>query len=94
MRLLITGDRGYVGPCVVRHLRSVWPEARITGLDAEYFADCLLTSKCREDERAHEQIRGDVRDASRQTLAGTDAVVHLAGISKRARHQRTRNPCL
>jgi nucleoside-diphosphate-sugar epimerase len=66
---------------VVRHLRATLPEARITGFDAGYFAGCLLAPPARPEECAHEQITGDVRDITAGMLAGTDAVVHLAGIS-------------
>ena len=33
-RILITGNMGYVGPVVTRHLRSVMPEAVLLGFDA------------------------------------------------------------
>ena len=30
MKILITGNMGYVGSVLVRHLRSVWPTPRVT----------------------------------------------------------------
>jgi nucleoside-diphosphate-sugar epimerase len=81
VKVLITGNQGYVGPCVVRHLRTTRPDAWIAGLDAGYFAPCRLTPQVLPEECAHEQFPGDVRDISARMLEGTDAVVHLAGIS-------------
>ena len=38
MKILVTGNMGYVGPIVVKQLRSSYPEAIILGLDIGYFA--------------------------------------------------------
>ncbi len=38
MRILITGNMGYVGPAVLKHLRSVWPSAYLAGYDAGFFS--------------------------------------------------------
>jgi nucleoside-diphosphate-sugar epimerase len=80
MKVLITGNLGYVGPVVVRHLRAAEPEARIIGLDAGYFADRLLAPGSRPDPGV-EQVFGDVRDVTETQLSGIGAIVHLAGIS-------------
>jgi len=44
MRILITGNMGYVGPVLVRHFRDRFPEDRLTGFDAGFFAHCLTTA--------------------------------------------------
>ncbi|MFO0752931.1 MAG: NAD-dependent epimerase/dehydratase family protein [Thermodesulfovibrionales bacterium] len=41
MKILITGNMGYVGPCVVERLRSSYPGAALIGLDTGFFASCL-----------------------------------------------------
>ena len=41
MKILITGNLGYVGPCVTRQLRARYPDAVLVGLDIGYFAHCL-----------------------------------------------------
>src|SRR5260221_10947706 len=41
MRILITGNMGYVGPVVVRHLRARFPDAELVGFDSGLFAHCL-----------------------------------------------------
>ena len=37
MKILITGNMGYVGPVVVRHLRARYPDAHLVGYDAGYY---------------------------------------------------------
>jgi len=84
MRILITGNMGYVGPVVVEHLRQTHPDATLVGYDAAWFAGCLMDPRSSPDRRLDRQLFGDVRDLSeigRDALAGVDAVVHLAGIS-------------
>lgn len=81
MRILITGNMGYVGPCLIRHLRRAIPNARLIGFDTGYFADSLLDSASLPDEVPDEQVKGDVREIPTGLLSGVDAVVHLAAIS-------------
>ncbi|MGA2153194.1 MAG: SDR family oxidoreductase [Bryobacteraceae bacterium] len=81
MNILVTGNLGYLGPCVIAHLRAAFPEARLTGLDAGYFADALLDPFSLPDQVPDEQIMGDVRDFDERRLNGITGVVHLAGIS-------------
>jgi nucleoside-diphosphate-sugar epimerase len=81
MRILITGNMGYVGPVVIRHLRSVMPSAYIVGYDSGFFAHCL-TAACEIPERLLDAQRfGDVRALTVSDLKGFDAVVHLAAVS-------------
>lgn len=81
LRLMITGNMGYVGPIVVRHLRRVFPAAVLVGLDSGLFAHCLTATASLPETLLDEQRFGDIRDVSAADLAGFDAVVHLAGIS-------------
>jgi nucleoside-diphosphate-sugar epimerase len=80
MRILITGNMGYVGPVLVRHLRSVMPRAYIAGLDSGFFAQCLTSHELPE-RLLDAQRFGDVRAISATDLDGFDAVVHLAAVS-------------
>jgi dTDP-D-glucose 4,6-dehydratase len=61
MRILITGNMGYVGPVLVRHLRTVLPQAELIGYDAAFFADCLTTSEGLPETLLDAQYFGDVR---------------------------------
>jgi nucleoside-diphosphate-sugar epimerase len=81
MRILITGNLGYVGSTLVRHLRSVAPRAEIIGYDAGFFAHCLTRAETLPETQLTRQHFGDVRELPPELLNGVDAIVHLAAIS-------------
>lgn len=81
MRILITGNMGYVGPSVVRRLRASRPDAHLQGLDTGYFASCLTTRDVLPELRLDLQHFADVRKFPAHLLEGLDAIVHLAAIS-------------
>jgi nucleoside-diphosphate-sugar epimerase len=81
MRILITGNMGYLGPVVVAHLRAAMPGATLIGYDTGFFADCLTTGDGLPEHLLDAQHFGDIRDLSPALLDGVDAVVHLAAIS-------------
>jgi nucleoside-diphosphate-sugar epimerase len=81
MRILITGNMGYIGPVVVRYLRARHPEAELVGFDSGYFAHNLTGGLLLPECRLNRQIFGDVRSLPPEELKGVDAVVHLAAIS-------------
>ena len=79
MRVLITGNLGYLGPVLAGHLRSTHPDWRIEGLDSFFFADCLPDEI--SEATLERQHFADVRDIGPDLLDGIDAVVLLAAIS-------------
>ncbi|MDH4079229.1 MAG: SDR family oxidoreductase [Nitrospira sp.] len=81
MKILITGNMGYVGPVVVRHLRHSHRDAELVGYDAGFFAHCLTGTSRLPESRADVQFFGDIRSVSDDVLRGVDAVVHLCAIS-------------
>lgn len=82
MRILITGNMGYVGPVVAAHLRRRFPDAALIGFDSGFFAHCLTVPDGLPEAAALDaQHFGDIRDLPAGLLAGVDAVVHLAAIS-------------
>ncbi len=81
MQILITGNMGYVGPVLVRHLRARYPDAVLIGYDSGLFAHCLTACDALPETLLDRQIFGDIRDIDAEMLAGCDAVVHLAAIS-------------
>jgi nucleoside-diphosphate-sugar epimerase len=81
MKILITGNMGYVGPVLTRHLRQVMPDAYLVGYDSAYFGHCLTGTAVVPELHLNEQIYGDVREFPERLLAGLDAVVELAAIS-------------
>jgi len=72
---------GYVGPVVIRHLRSVMPSAFIVGYDSGFFAHCLTATHEIPERLLDVQRFGDVRALTVSDLKGFDAVVHLAAVS-------------
>jgi nucleoside-diphosphate-sugar epimerase len=81
MRILVTGNMGYIGPIVVKKLRASYAEATIIGLDIGYFAHCLTTDNIFPECYADAQYFSDVRGISQNMLQGVDTIVHLAAIS-------------
>ncbi|MCC5937643.1 MAG: SDR family oxidoreductase [Lunatimonas sp.] len=81
MRVLITGNMGYIGPVLVRHLRNVFPQIEIIGYDIGYFADCLTGTGYFPEVLVDRQVFGDVRKFPAQLLDGVDTVINLAAIS-------------
>ena len=81
MRILITGNMGYIGPCVVQQLRTSYPDATLVGLDLGYFATCLTNTEVLPESRVDLQYFADMRRLPTDCLKNVDAVVHLAAIS-------------
>lgn len=81
MKILITGNLGYVGSELVKLIRKTYPDATIIGFDIGYFAS-QLTNKLRSPEiYIDQQIFGDVREFPEKILEGVDTLVQLAAIS-------------
>src|SRR3954449_8630154 len=75
MRVLVDGDRGYIGAVLVPLLLEAGHE--VQGLDAGWYDGCDFG----EQPRGYPSRTGDIRDVTPEQLAGFDAVVHLAAIS-------------
>jgi len=81
MKILVTGNMGYIGPCVVSHLRSRWSDAELIGVDMGFFASCLTNVQVLPECKVDVQYFADIRRISPHLLKNVDAVVHLAAIS-------------
>lgn len=81
MKILITGNMGYVGPVVCAHLRRRFPDAELVGFDAGFFSSCLTGTDVLPEYLLDQQVFGDVRDFDAAIAHGVDFVVHLAAIS-------------
>ena len=68
MNILITGNIGYVGPCVINQLRSSYPDARLVGFDIGYFGNCITTADVLPECKVDLQCFGDMRKFSHQIL--------------------------
>lgn len=81
MKILITGNMGYVGSVLVQHLRSSFPKAILIGYDQGFFAHCLTGSSRIPESYIDHQIYGDIRNITKTILSEVDIVIHLAAIS-------------
>lgn len=81
MRVLVTGNAGYIGPVLGQHLRSTLTGVELIGFDTGYFAHSLTGAEFLPELMYHQQIVGDLRDLDAKTLEGVDIVIHLAAIS-------------
>jgi nucleoside-diphosphate-sugar epimerase len=76
MKVLVAGDRGYIGAVLVPFLRAAALE--VDGLDAGLYEGCDLGPG---PEGIGERQPQDIRDADVGQLSGYDAVVCLAALS-------------
>lgn len=75
MRVLMTGDKGYIGSVMAPMFRSAGHS--VVGLDNYLFEGCTF-GECPAEIP---EKRMDLRDVQRADLEGFDAVVHLAALS-------------
>ena len=75
MRVLVTGDRGYIGPVLVDQLLQ--EGCHVIGFDIDYYSGTELFAL----PTGYKTITKDIRDIERADLEGIDAVIHLAGLS-------------
>lgn len=81
MKVLVTGNLGYVGSVLIRHLRRVFPDSKLWGFDTGYFAHCLTNAHEFPERHADVQIWGDIRNIDASVLNGVDVVVQLSAVS-------------
>lgn len=81
MKIMVTGNLGYIGPAVMRQLRASYPKAELVGMDLGIFAHCLTGVVASPERTIDKQIYKDVRAATESDFRGFTAVVHLAAIS-------------
>jgi nucleoside-diphosphate-sugar epimerase len=75
MKVLVTGNNGYVGTVLTEMLLK--KGYSVTGLDTNYFETCTLEPVQQEIN----QIVKDIREVNINDVGGFDAVIHLAGLS-------------
>lgn len=81
MRIIVTGNMGYVGPVLARFLRAKIGDCELVGYDSGFFGHCLTDAAVLPETLFDRQYFGDIRDLNEAVLEGADAVVHLAAIS-------------
>tara|TARA_Y100001970_G_scaffold15871_1_gene17837 strand:+ start:21884 stop:22912 length:1029 start_codon:yes stop_codon:yes gene_type:complete len=75
MKVLVTGNLGYVGTVLTKILSA--RGYTITGLDIGYFKECFL-QHIKQD--LTQKIK-DIREINLKDVQGFDAIIHLAGLS-------------
>jgi nucleoside-diphosphate-sugar epimerase len=81
MKILITGNMGYIGPSVVKHLRIRFPKANLVGFDIAYYGNSITANEVLPERWLDAQYYGDIRQFPTKILKNVDAIVHLAAIS-------------
>jgi nucleoside-diphosphate-sugar epimerase len=81
MRIVVTGNMGYIGPVLAQFLRANIADCVLVGYDTGFFGHCLTNAAVLPEVLYDLQHLGDVRDLSEEALKGADAVVQLAAVS-------------
>ena len=75
MRVLVDGDRGYIGAVLVPFIQAAGHE--VVGLDVGWYDGCDFGVQ----PGGYEKRTQDIRDVTPDDFEGFDAVIHLAAIS-------------
>ena len=81
MRILVTGNLGYVGPEVGKKIKNYFNDSNLLGIDLGLFSQCLTTNSRVGDTYYDNQRFLDVRDITLKDLENCDVVVSLAAVS-------------
>lgn len=81
MRILITGNMGYVGPVLTRFLRDKLSDSELIGFDSAFFGHSLTGAGLLPEALLDRQVFGDIREFPAELLDGVDAIVHLSAVS-------------
>ena len=81
MKILITGNLGYVGSVLTRHLKSNLSNLEIIGYDRAFFSHIISEDIISPDLSVDIQYIKDVRNFPDFILNGVDTLIHLAAIS-------------
>lgn len=75
VRVLVTGNRGYIGTVLTQELLAEGYE--VVGLDTDYYRGCEIY----DPQVAIPQIEKDIRFVEADDFIGIDAIIHLAALS-------------
>jgi len=81
MKILVTGNMGYIGPVFCKYLSENFSDIQIIGYDTGFFAHCLTDANKLPEISISQQHFGDLRDFPEDLMKGIDGVIHLAAIS-------------
>ncbi len=81
MKVLITGNLGYVGSELVKYFRKKYSDIFLAGYDTAFFKNLITSNESSIDRFLDIQYYGDVRKFNFEILNEYDCIVHLAAIS-------------
>lgn len=81
MKVLVTGNQGFVGSAFTDLISQERAGYLIAGLDTGFFAPRDHFDGATISEPSFQQLVADIRDVDNSIFSGVDAVVHLAAIS-------------
>ena len=81
MKILITGNQGYIGPVLTEYFKKNVEKSFIIGLDTGYFSNSSNSTLVTPDKFVDIQINKDVRNLLVTDFTDIDSVVYLAAIS-------------
>ncbi len=81
MKILITGNLGYIGPELGKSLKNYFEKSTIIGVDTGLFLQCITSNERVGDTYYDEQKFCDIRNISINDLNDCYAVVSLAAVS-------------
>jgi nucleoside-diphosphate-sugar epimerase len=76
LRILLTGNNGYIGTVLTKELLK--KNYEVIGYDTNFFYDCTLSNL---EKIKIKHIKKDIRSINNNDLEGVDIVVHLAGLA-------------
>jgi nucleoside-diphosphate-sugar epimerase len=80
MRVLVTGNNGYIGTIMVHTMQEAGFE--VTGLDSDLFEDCIFGDASITGGISNiSYLRKDIRDIELSDLKNVDAIAHLCALS-------------
>jgi nucleoside-diphosphate-sugar epimerase len=75
MKILVTGNNGYIGNVLVPMLLK--KGYQVIGYDTNYYKECALVN----NDWYIQQIKKDIREIAEKDLKNIDVVIHLAALS-------------
>lgn len=76
MKILVTGDKGYIGSRLVEFLEN--KKFNFCGIDNDYFEDCTFKTFT---QKRYNHIKKDIRELESKDIKGFNCVIHLAALS-------------
>ena len=82
MKILVTGNLGYIGPVLGREIKQYFDNTYLSGIDTGIFASCINSSFSRLGDTYYDNLYWiDVRDLNKEIIKNYEYVICLAAVS-------------